>query len=39
MIVDACILVVSGALMIVGLWLLWNTTAEALTQWRRGDET
>jgi len=32
-IVDTIILVVSIALLLGGLWLLWNTTAEAWREW------
>jgi len=34
MIVDAIILLVSGALLLGGLWLLWHAGAEAFREWR-----
>jgi hypothetical protein len=33
-IVDAIILVVSGALIAAGMWLLWSATAEAWKEWK-----
>ena len=36
MIVDAIVLVVAIALLLGGLWLLWNVTAEAWQEWKRG---
>ena len=37
MIVDAIILVLAFSLMVLGLWLLWNVTAEAWEQWRERE--
>jgi uncharacterized membrane protein YozB (DUF420 family) len=34
MIVDAIILVLAGALIVVGLWLIWRETVEAWAEWR-----
>ena len=36
MIVDAIILVLGISLLLGGLWLLWNATAEAWQEWKRG---
>lgn len=35
MIVDAIILIVALVLLGIGLWFLWNVTAEAFAVWRR----
>lgn len=34
MIVDAIVLVLGIGLMLLGLWLLWNVSAEAWNEWR-----
>jgi hypothetical protein len=33
--VDLIVFTLAGALILGGLWLIWNTTAEAWQEWRR----